>query len=533
MFLANLFAGICLLLFGVDILNAELQELAGSRFRNFLTRYTSNSFKGILAGTLVTGIVQSSNVVAAVLVALVNSGIMTLPQSIAVILGAGIGGTVTNQLMAFQVMDYALLIIGIGLVFKFVGKTTIWGAAGKIILGIGFVFYSIHVMSHSLETLGHNELFRQVLKALVQNPVYGILIATMFTALIQSSAVTIGIAMALGAQGLLSLEESFSIVLGATMGVTATGLISAFRASKDAKRLAIVNGICRLAGVLIVLPIIHPLAEWAIRIPGDITRQIANINTLFNVGIAGVFCAFTGRLAKFSRRLIPDDVDSKTELVTKYLDRSLLDKPDLAMTEATRETMRMEDRTEIMLRDSLDCFHSGDESKIEFLCKMDDQLDYLEHEIKIYLSELGRNRPLSEELSRKQFMILSVIMKLENIGDIVDKNLMDLARKKKRLGVAFSHDGWLEIQQLHQRVLENYKLSVAAFISQDKSIAQQVVHAKAEISQLERNLRQAHLSRLQTGLPESIETSEIHLDLLTHLKIIDGHIAAIAYAIID
>ena len=256
MFLANLFAGVCLLLFGVEILGLELQELAGSGFHNFLSKYTSNPFKGVLAGIFVTGIIQSSNVVTAVLVALVNSGMMSLPQSIAIVLGAGIGGTVTVQLMAFHIMEYSLIIISVGLVLKFIGKTSLWGAAGRIILGIGFVFYAINIMSHSLETLGRNELFREVLKALVQNPIYGIIIAALFTALVQSSAVTIGIAIVLGLQGLLSLQEAFPIILGANVGVTATGLISSWVAAKDSKRLAIVNGICKLAGVLLVLPLI-------------------------------------------------------------------------------------------------------------------------------------------------------------------------------------------------------------------------------------------------------------------------------------
>ena len=266
---------------------------------------------------------------------------------------------------------------------------------------------------------------------------------------------------------------------------------------------------------------------------GDITRQIANAHTLFSVGIACIFCPLTNHLARLSKRLIPDDPESKNEFTTKYLDLNLLDKPALAISEANRETLRMADRAETMLRDSLACFGKVEESKIDLICKMDDQLDYLEHEIKIYLSELSRNRSLTEDLSRKQFMLLAVIMKLENIGDCVDKNVMDLARKKKKLGVEFSKDGWVEIQELHQKVLENFELVISALVSMDKEMAQQVINNKTCISQLERNLRQAHLQRLQSGLQESIETSEIHLDLLTHLKNIDGHIAGTAYALLD
>ncbi len=532
--LINLIAGICLLLFGVELVGDELQGFASGKFRHFLSTFTSNPLKGALAGMGVTALVQSSTVTSVILVTFVNAGVMTLRQSIGVILGADIGGTFTVQLIAFRVFDYALLLVAIGLICKFTSRGQSVQFIGNFILGIGFIFFSIQLMSQSFKPLGQNELFQQVLSALSKAPLYGIILAAAFTALVHSSAVTIGIAIALSMNQIITLPEAMPIILGANVGTCATAMITAMGTSPDAKRIATVNVIVKTAGVLLIYPFMAKYAElirWGTG--GDIARQIANAHTLYNVLIATLFLPFTGVLARLTRSMIHDQDTGDGIFKAKYLDENLLSNPTLALGESVRESLRMMDISEKMLGNTIHAFEKSDELLIRDISKEDDKLDYLEHSIKIYITDMMPIRHLTPEQSRRQIMVLSVVMNLENIGDIIDKNLMDLAMKRLRLGVHFSEAGWREIQQLHKQVLDNFEMVVTAYATQDSDLARKVIEHKQEISQLERSLRQAHIERLQKGLKESIETSEIHLDILTHLKRVNSHVTSIAYTVAE
>jgi phosphate:Na+ symporter len=532
--LINLVAGICILLFGVEIVGDELQGVASGKFRHFLSTFTSNPLKGALAGIGVTAFVQSSTVTSVILVTFVNAGVMTLRQSIGVILGADIGGTITVQLIAFRVFDYALLLVAFGLIAKFSNRGHVAQFIGNFILGIGFIFFSIQLMSQSFKPLGQNELFQQVLTALSHAPIYGIILAAAFTALVHSSAVSIGITIAMAMNQLITLPEAMPIILGANIGTCATALITSLGTSPDAKRIAMVNVVVKATGIILMYPFMVRYAELIRYATGeDIARQIANAHTIFNVLLATLFLPFTGVLARLSRNLIPDKATGEEAFKAKYLDENLLSNPTLALGESVRESLRMMDIAEKMLANSIRAFDKTDENLIRDISREDDKLDFLEHAIKIYITDMMPIRHLTPEQSRRQIMILSVVMNLENIGDIVDKNLMDLAHKKLRLGVHFSEAGWKEIQQLHKQVLENFEMVITAFTIQDGELAKKVIQNKQEISQLERSLRQAHIERLQKGLKESIETSEIHLDILTHLKRVNSHITAIAYTLVE
>jgi phosphate:Na+ symporter len=285
-------------------------------------------------------------------------------------------------------------------------------------------------------------------------------------------------------------------------------------------------------GAALVLPFIGPFSRVVAATAVDPARQVANAHTFFNLGISLAFLPFTPWAARVIEMLVPDDEQAETPFRTRYVNERALDQPSLALGQAHREALRMADVTQAMLRDALACFRSDNLAAIENIEKRDDQLDFLEREIKLFLARLGRDA-MGPDLSRKEIGMISFIGNLENIGDIIDKNLMELARKKLYQGRRFSEAGWIEIQEFHGLVAKNLERAIAAFAASDRTLAQEVLDQRPLMRARERELRESHLGRLRAGLAESLETSEIHLDVLTNLKRISSHVSALMFPILD
>ena len=313
----GLFGGLALFLFGLDQLSEGLKQAAGDRLKMLLTRLTANRFLGVLTGALVTGILNSSSVTTVLVVGFVTAGIMSLSQSVAVIMGANIGSTVTAQLLAFNVSAYALLPVAVGFFMLFAGKRGATRYWGMMLMGLGLVFYGMGVMGDAMKPLRSYEPFVQVL-ATMERPLYGILAGMLFTALVQSSAATVGLAIAMASEGLLSLDAGIALALGANIGTCATALLASIGKPVEAVRAATVHVMFNVLGVVLWLPFIGVLAKLAIavspsspdldgtaRLAAEVPRQIANANTLFNVLNTLFFIGFTGWFAKHHHPACP------------------------------------------------------------------------------------------------------------------------------------------------------------------------------------------------------------------------------------
>lgn len=354
--------------------------------------------------------------------------------------------------------------------------------------------------------------------------------AAAFTALVCSSAAALGLAVTLAGQGLLPLRAALPIMLGANVGTCATALASSLGATTEARRVAVAHTVFKLVGVLACLPFLLPFARLVQATATSAPRQLANAHSLFNVGMALVFLPFTPLLARALTRLVPERPASGTG--PRYLYAEMLDTPALALGQATREALRMADLVTAMLANVPLAFTSDDLDLIDDVETADDPVDALNRSIKLYLTQLAQAR-LSDAQRRRQFALLLVIDNLENIGDIVDRNLMELAKKRVRLRARFSPEGIQEIACLHETVRQNLDLAITAFGSYDRTLAQQVLERKLEIRLMEERFRQAHIERLHQGYQEAIATSEVHLDVLTNLKRINSHVTAIAYSVLD
>jgi phosphate:Na+ symporter len=531
MIFISLFGGMLLLLYGIKLLNDGLQNAAGSRIRSLLRSLTSNRLTAVGGGAFITGLIQSSSATSVMLVGFVSAGLMSFRQTLAVILGADIGATLTVQLIAFHVYDYAVLLVGIGLAFTLFAKRMQFRNFGQGVLGFGFVFLSIKIMIEAMTPLQGNELFREVFIALTETPVIGILLSAGVTALIHSSAATMGMALVLAASGLIPLPAAIYIVLGANIGTCATAFLASLRSPAEARRVAWAHLLFKVIGVLLFLPLLAPFAHLVTTTTPDLTRQIANANTLFNVIMALVFLPLIGPFAKLIMKLVPEQEEDK-KVGPQYLDEHVLATPALALGQATREALRVSDIVREMLSDVVKVFQTDDPESITAIKNKDNLIDLLDRHIRLYITRLSSSH-LTEAQSRRSMAVLEISRNLENIGDIVDRNIMPLALKRISKGITFSPEGLNEIVLFHKRVIDNFDIAVSAFGSNDLVLAEQVLRNKEELSMMERELVQAHLDRLRKGFRESIETSHIHLDMIGNLARINSLITHIIYPIVD
>ena len=351
MVLLALFGGMALLLYGIQLVGEGLQRAAGGRLRHLLTGLAKNRVTAVASGAAVTAIIQSSSATTVMLIGFVSAGLMAFRQTLGVILGADIGTTFTVQLIAFRITDYALLLVGIGFTIVFVARRRAVKDIGQALLGFGLIFLGLKLILDGVAPLKANPLASQLLASVADSPAVALLAAAVFSALVHSSAATIGLALALAAEGLLRLDGAVAIVLGANIGTCATALAASVGTSAEAKRVAVAHIAFKLLGAALVFPFIGPFTAVIATTAGDPARQIANAHTLFNFGISLVFLPFTPLAARAIEGLVPDDQPGDNPFRPRYLDERALDQPSLALGQATREALRMADVVQGMLRD--------------------------------------------------------------------------------------------------------------------------------------------------------------------------------------
>ena len=531
MLFISLFGGVLLLLHGIRLLNDGLQNAMGTRMRSLLRSLTSNRLSAVGGGALITGLIQSSSATSVMLVGFVSAGLMTFRQTLAVILGADIGATLTVQLIAFHVSDYAILLVGIGLSLFLFSRKKLLLNAGEGVLGFGFVFLSLKIMTDAMAPLQNSDLFRQVFVALTEMPSIGIVLSAVLTALIHSSAATMGIGLVLAKSGLMPLQAALYVVLGANIGTCTTAFLASLRALSDARRVAWAHLLFKVFSVLLFLPFLQPFERVVSLSASDLPRQIANANTLFNVIMAAAFLPFIVPFSRLIEYLVPEKTEEK-KFGPMYLDDHVLGTPALALGQATRETLRESDIVREMYADAIKAFETDDQAIIDAIKARDNLIDLLDRQIRLYITRLSLSH-MTEAQSRRALAVLEVARNIESIGDIIDRNIMPLALKRISNSIVFSAEGMAEIRVFHRKVLENFDMAISAFAANDRELTDRVLRNKEELSVLERELVQAHLDRLRKGLRESIETSHIHLDLIGNLARINLLVTHIIYPIAE
>ncbi|MEM6430800.1 MAG: Na/Pi cotransporter family protein [Deinococcota bacterium] len=532
--LMGLLGGLALFLFGMDYMTDALKLVAGDGMKNILARLTSNRFSGVFAGAFITSIIQSSSVTTVLVVGFISAGLMTLAQSIGVILGADIGTTITAQIIAFKVTRYALALIALGFALNFLGRKSSVHQVGAMIMGLGLIFFGMELMSNATRPLRTYEPFINMMTQM-SSPFWGILIGTVFTGLIQSSSATIGIVIVLASQGFISLEAGIALAFGANIGTCVTAILASIGKPREAVQAALVHVTFKVIGVLIWLAFIPQLAQLVrlispaaeglsgiARLGAETPRQIANAHTVFNVANTFLFVWFTGPIAQLMERIVPVKPDvvgfnGAGNVKSKHLNDIVLRVPILALDSVCLELFVLGDQVLNMLKDSLVVVLRGSEQELKELELMDDTVDLLQGAIVTYLGELSQ-RDLSKQQSYLLQNYMAAANYLENIGDTLETNLVEVGRDRLRNHAEVSPETQEVLGRLHQEVYSNVEKAIHALAEFDTALARQVIEAKPVIASLA-DEADRHLSRrLTANEADRLTLFRIETDTIEYLR---------------
>ena len=529
---ATFAGGLALLIYGMRISGRGLEQMAGPRMRTWLHRLTQRRLAGAGVGAALTALMQSSSATSVLLVSLTSAGLLPFGQTIAVLLGAGVGSTLTVHLIAFNVLDWAPLILALGVALIMATRHPAYVYLGRAIFGFGLLFMGMWLLVRAMAPLRGSETFADLLSDLTGAPILLLLISLIFTALVQSSAATIGVAIGLALNGAIGLDAALPLMLGANIGTTATGLIASVGSGVESRRVAVSHVMLKLVGAAIVFPLLGLIGPLIAATAPDVPRQIANSHTFFNLALLIVFLPVAVPAAWLIRRVVPEP-RREPDRVEAYLDPITLESPAVAIGQATRAVLRMGEIVQAMLRDAQRAMETNDESLVLDVRERDDQVDQLQRTIRTYLTALATNERLSADESVREIGLLYAVNDLENIGDVLDKNLAELALKKIHGRHAFSPEGAADLREFHDIVSTELGRALSSFASGDAELAADVIALKSRVSDLERDMRRRHIQRLYAGRAESIDTSDIHLDVLINLKRINTHATNLAYVVTE
>jgi phosphate:Na+ symporter len=529
---AGLFGGLALFLFGMDIMTQALKSAAGDYMKDILGRLTRNRFVGVGIGAFVTAIIQSSSVTTVILVGFISAGLMSMSQSVAVIIGANIGTTITAQILAFKVTKIALPIIAGGFLISFTAKSNNWKQAGMILLGLGLVFYGMGIMSGALNPLRSYEPFVNFMISM-QNPLMGAAVGALFTAVVQSSSATTGILIVMASQGLIGLESAIAIALGANIGTCVTAGLASIGKPREAVRAAVVHTIFNVAGVALwigFIPQLAELAQWLSPSAQGLTgtdllaaetpRQIANVHTFFNVANALLFVSFTTQIARLVEWMIPDrPLKPRKAMLPKYLDDDLLDNPSIALEAVRTELKRLGKRVLKMVSDIMPAAIQGTRADLERIAEMDKVVDALHRAIIEYLGQISLAN-LSKRQSRELLQLVEIANALEQIGDRIATGMVTSATKRIDEDVIVSAKTAQALSEYHAMVVTALKDALKAITTQDSTLAKQVRQRKKELKLRSRDLVEHGLDRLTADEPNRLNTYAREMEIMEILDIV-------------
>ncbi len=481
--LMGLFGGLALFLYGMDQLSESLKSVAGGRMKGLLSRLTKNRFTAAFSGALVTAVIQSSSVTTVLVVGFISAGLMTMVQSVGVIMGANVGTTVTAQIVAFKVTEYALLLVAVGFAVRFFSRRERMRHQGMIVLGLGLIFFGMSVMGDAMDPLRSSPLFIDLMKGM-EAPFLGILIGALFTALIQSSSATTGVVIVLAAQGFITLPAGIALAFGANVGTCVTALLASVGKPREARRAAAVHVLFNVLGVMIWLPFIEQLADLVgvlspsaehltglDRLAAETPRQIANAHTLFNVANTVLFLPLAGVFARTVERLIPErPLPDHAVIRPRYLDMELMRTPSLAVDRARLEVLHMGDRVRVMITQILPAVFDGENEDILEVKAMDEGVDLLHGRIVTYLGRLSQEN-LSETVSQELLSIMEAANDLEAIGDIIETNLVVQGLERLEEGVTVSQVTQGVLSDFQRMILRGFDLALQAVSQRSREAA--------------------------------------------------------------
>ncbi len=526
--LFQIIGGVGLFLYGIKLMSDALQDLAGDRMRTLIASLTSTPVKGALVGALVTMVIQSSSATTVMTVSFVQAGLMSLRQALGVIMGANVGTTITAQLIAFNMKDFALPTVGVGMLLAVFGRTRHQRYIGNGIFGFGLLFIGMGTMEQSMSFLHDRQDF---FLAFARTPLLGVLAGTALTMIVQSSSATVGLTIAMAVQGLLPIEAAIPILLGDNLGTTITAVIAALGSNRSAKQAAIGHVLFNLIGICYFLPLIGPYTRLVTSTSGEIARQIANAHTIFNVFNTLVLLPFVNVIARLIQRMLPAETE---QIYTgpKYLNERLIDaSPAAAVTAVRNELLNMGGLTVQMLDLVNTAFIEKDDSAVEKLNQIERVVNDLTHKIAAYAAKLWQHH-ISADLSKLLASYVNGASDIERVGDHA-QNMVELYDYLKEHKLDFSATATAEFEDMFSTVRQMVVKSLRAVETEQVELAREVADTlEDQVDYKEKTLRQSHIGRLNEGLcaPSS---GIIFIDLLSNMERIGDHAHNLSLIVMD
>ncbi len=528
----NVVGSVALLLWGVRMVRTGLTRAFGAALRRAIAACARNRFTAFAGGLAVTGLLQSSTATSLLVSSFAGRGLIALPIALAVMLGADVGTTLAAQVLSFDLGWVSPLLIGGGVVAFLSSEHDRPRHLGRVAIGLGLMLLSLKLLALATQPLRAAPAFMALLQGLQDEYVIAAVLATLATWFVHSSLSIVLLVGSFTGSGLIEPQLALALVIGANIGGALAPYMAQSGTDAAARRVPLANLVIRGVVGLALLPLLGPAADWLARIDPSTARLAVNFHTAFNIVAAIAFLPLIDVVAAACRRLLPDRPTADDPGKPKHLDPNVFDAPAEALACAARETLNLGDRVADMLRQTMEVLEKNDARAVKAVEAADDAVDRLYEAIKLYLIQTSRS-DLGEEESRRYVEILTFTTNLEHVGDIVDKNLMELAAKKIRNGYAFSAEGLAELKQFHGRVIENLRLALNVFTTRDITLARRLFAEKTAMREAETRAADSHFARLREGRPESIETSSIHMDVIRDLKRINGHLTSVAYPILE
>jgi phosphate:Na+ symporter len=529
----DLMGGVALLLWGLHMVHSGILRAFGAELRHLLSKALGNRFAAFAAGLGLTALLQSSTATGLMTASFAAAGLVGLVPALAIMLGANVGTTLIVQILAFNVTAVAPVLFIIGLVAFRSGARTRVKDLGRVAIGLGLMLLSLHILLDILAPAENAPGVRALLNAITGDPVLCIVLAGALTWAAHSSVAIVLLVMSLASAHFVTPAAALALVLGANLGSAINPVLEGGRRGDAASyRLPVGNVLNRLVGVVLVAPFLHPIAEGLVALQPDMAKMTAAFHVAFNVGLALVFIGLLDPLAWLLLKVLPARVRKTDPRGPRYLEEGALETPSLALADAARETLHMADVVETMLRQVMTALMTNDRALASEVSRMDNIVDRLDEAIKLYVTKLTRGS-LDEREGRRAMEIISFAINLEHIGDIIDKNLSELATRKKKHKLQFSPQGADELATFHKRILDNLRIAIGVFMSGDVGEARKLILEKTQLRNAELAAAERHLERLREGQPETMETTSLHLAVLRDLKRINSHICSVAYPVLE
>jgi len=542
----GLLGGLSLFLYGMERMSDALKNVAGEKMKDILAMLSNNRIMGMITGAIVTAVIQSSSVTTVMLVGFVTAGLMSLSQTIGVVMGSNIGTTITAQIVAFKVTKYALLLVAVGFGMLFASKKEKIQQYGYMIMGLGMIFFGMGVMSDAMKPLRSYQPFLDMMTQM-SNPVLGILVAALFTALIQSSSATTGVIIVLAMQGLISLKAGIALSFGANIGTCVTALLASIGKPREALRVSVIHVLFNVLGVLVFLPFIGPFAKLVVSISPSaaegltglqaaaavVPRQVANAHSIFNITCALLFLPFVSYFARIVYRLVPDKpLAVVEEIQPKYLSEMLFETPSLALDAARHEIKRMGKRVDLMNSAMMPAVLTGNKESLLAVREMYEEVDILHKHLVTYLAKVSQLK-LNESQTTKFINLMTAVNNLDYVGDLIEVNMVDLGMRRVEKGFKISAATQKVLDTLHVVISDAFKAAVRAVVEEDEDFAYRVILMQKDVNRLVEKADLHQAQRLVSEDSGKFEAYSVEVDIIEKLKRIYYYAMQMAKTVVE